>query len=73
MNMSVFFHEYVGKFPRNFSLVNFSEYPSPVKQNIRGVNMEKFLGIFPSICRNFPENRLEFFHEYVGKFPRNFS
>jgi hypothetical protein len=41
-----------------------------VKQNIQGVNMEKFLGIFPRICRNFSENRLEFFHEYVGKFPR---
>jgi hypothetical protein len=35
--------------------------------------MEKFLGIFSKIGRNFSDNRSEFFHEYVGKFPRNFS
>jgi hypothetical protein len=40
-------------FPRNFSLVNSSKDPSPVKQNIRGVNIEKFLRLFPRICWNF--------------------
>jgi hypothetical protein len=25
------------------------------------------------IPRNFSDNRLEFFHEYVEKFPKNFS
>jgi hypothetical protein len=38
-----------------------SEYPSPVKQNIRGVNLEKFLGIFPRTCQNFPMNMSENF------------
>jgi hypothetical protein len=32
--------------------------------------MEKFLGIFPRIGLNFSDNRSEFFHEYVGIFPK---
>jgi hypothetical protein len=70
--MSTFFLECVENFLGIFK-VSSSEDPSTVKQNIRGVNMKKFLGIFPRIGRNFSENRSELFHEYVEKFPRIFS
>jgi hypothetical protein len=30
--------------------LNSSEDPSPMKQNIRGVNLEVSVGIFPTIC-----------------------
>jgi hypothetical protein len=42
----------------NFSLANSLDYPSPVKQNIRGVELGKFEGIFQG---------------YVGTSPRYFS
>jgi hypothetical protein len=35
--------------------------------------MEKFLGSFPRIGRNFSECMSESFHEYIGKIPRNFA
>jgi hypothetical protein len=37
-----------------------------VKQSIRGVNMEKFLGISPRICWNFSMKMSE---NFLGIFP----
>jgi hypothetical protein len=57
-----------------FAKVNSSEDPSPVKQNIRGVNIEKFLGIFPRIGWNFSMNMSEHFLGIIPKLiPRNIN
>jgi hypothetical protein len=54
-NNSIWTRNFLGKTPWYKKIIGmfpeFYDYPSPVNQNIGGVNLENFLGIFPRICR----------------------